>query len=81
MSPVVVAPMVGILGVEKVKEVPTVWRDEQGRQEIIGGEELVLSWNGDHRILDGATVAKSAERTGMLLENADIEVGGESLYQ
>ncbi|CZR70025.1 related to branched-chain alpha-keto acid dehydrogenase complex [Phialocephala subalpina] len=72
VSPVIVAPMVGILGVGRVRAVPAFERDEMGAEKIVKREEVVLSWSADHRLLDGATVAKCAEVVKVLLENVDV---------
>jgi 2-oxoisovalerate dehydrogenase E2 component (dihydrolipoyl transacylase) len=71
VSPVIVAPMVGILGIGRVQGVPVFQKDEHGADKIVKREQVVLSWSADHRILDGATVAKCAETLGELLENID----------
>lgn len=72
VSPIVVPPMVGIVCVGKMRAVPAFGKDEIGRVEIVKKEEVVWSWSADHRVLDGATVARCAEMVGELL--ADINV-------
>lgn len=54
--PVIVAPQVCILVVGRVQRIPRF--DENGRlvQRII----LPISWAADHRIIDGATIAKAS---------------------
>ncbi|EXJ76148.1 uncharacterized protein A1O5_00656 [Cladophialophora psammophila CBS 110553] len=71
VSPVIVAPMVGILGVGRAQHVPVFTTDDQGHERIVKQEQVVLSWSADHRILDGATVAKAAEVVGALIQNAE----------
>jgi 2-oxoisovalerate dehydrogenase E2 component (dihydrolipoyl transacylase) len=69
VSPIILPPMVGIVGIGRVKEVPGFEKDEVGNEKIVKREEVVLSWSADHRVLDGATVAKCAEVVGTVLEN------------
>jgi len=75
VSPVIVAPMVAIVGVGRARVVP-VWVDGDGEER--GGhwggkkEEVLLSWSADHRVLDGATVARCAESVAAVLENVEF---------
>lgn len=69
INPIVVAPMVGILGVGKVQEVPVFQTNEYGVEQIGKREEVILSWSADHRVLDGATVARIAEALGQVIQN------------
>ena len=55
VSPVILAPMVGIVGMSRLREVP-VFRED----EIVKQEQMILSWSADHRVIDGATIAKAA---------------------
>ena len=55
VSPVILAPMVGIVGMSRLREVPVFSGDK-----IVKQEQMMLSWSADHRIIDGATVAKAA---------------------
>jgi 2-oxoisovalerate dehydrogenase E2 component (dihydrolipoyl transacylase) len=72
VSPIILPPMVGIVGIGRVKEVPAFEKDEVGSERIVKREEVVLSWSADHRVLDGATVAKCAEVVGTLVENFEV---------
>jgi 2-oxoisovalerate dehydrogenase E2 component (dihydrolipoyl transacylase) len=72
VAPVIVAPMVGILGVGKMSGVPVFKKDEQGVKQLVERDELILSWSADHRVLDGATVARCAEEVRTLLEDIDV---------
>ena len=72
VSPVIVAPMVGIVGVGRMRLVPAFGEDEMGTEKIVKREEVVLSWSADHRVLDGATVAKCAGLVKRLLEDVDV---------
>ena len=67
VSPVIVAPQVAILGVGRARVVPAF--DEDG--EVVRREECVFSWAADHRVVDGAGVARCAERVKGLLEGLE----------
>jgi len=64
VAPVIVSPQVGIVGIGRSRVVP--WFDDKG---ILGKrEELVLSWSADHRVVDGAEVARLGDRVAEILE-------------
>ena len=65
VSPVIVEGQSAIIGVGQMKSVPAF--DEHGN--VIRREECVLSWSADHRIVDGATVARAAHVVKQYLEN------------
>ncbi|KAL5603887.1 hypothetical protein FOVSG1_006637 [Fusarium oxysporum f. sp. vasinfectum] len=69
VAPVILPPTVMILGVGRSREVPAFRKDKDGKDEIVKREEVVLSWSADHRVLDGATVAKAAQKVGSYIEN------------
>ncbi|KAL4808800.1 2-oxoacid dehydrogenases acyltransferase-domain-containing protein [Aspergillus unguis] len=71
VSPVIVPPMVAILGVGKTESVPVFIDNEQGESQIARRERAVLSWSADHRVLDGASVARCAESLAKSLESID----------
>ena len=77
VAPVIVSPTMMILGIGKSREVPAFEMTEDGTEHIVKREEIVLSWSADHRILDGATVARCAQIVGSCLEN--VEALGVSL--
>lgn len=64
VSPVIVEGQMGIVGMGKSKVVPAF--GENG--ELVQREEVVLSWSADHRLIDGATLARAAEHVKRLLE-------------
>ncbi|KAB8349442.1 hypothetical protein FH972_023469 [Carpinus fangiana] len=71
VSPVIVEGQMSIVGVGKAKRVPAF--DEHG--EVVAREECTLSWSADHRVVDGATVARCAELVrGMLEEPSSMLV-------
>lgn len=69
VGPVIVSPMVGIVGVGRAQRVPVFEDDPKDGWKIVAREQVTFSWSADHRVLDGATVARCAETTGKLLEN------------
>ena len=64
VAPVIVEGQMAILGVGKVKSVPVF--DEAG--ELQRAEMMKLSWSADHRVLDGASMARAAEEIRQYLE-------------
>lgn len=75
VAPVIVRPMVGILGVGRARVVPAFERDEGGALveplRVVAREECVFSWSADHRVVDGAMVARAAEEVRALLEGVE----------
>lgn len=69
VNPIIVPPTVAIVGVGRVEEVPVFGKNERGELSITKREKIVLSWSADHRVLDGAAVARCAELVGEILEN------------
>jgi 2-oxoisovalerate dehydrogenase E2 component (dihydrolipoyl transacylase) len=67
VAPVIVGPQVGILGIGKAKVVPAF--GETG--ELVKREECVFSWSADHRVVDGAYVARAAEEVRRCVEGVE----------
>ncbi|KAJ9647937.1 hypothetical protein H2199_001713 [Coniosporium tulheliwenetii] len=67
VAPVIVSPQVAILGVGRTRAVPAF--GEKG--EIVRREECVFSWSADHRVVDGAMVARCAESVRLYLEGVE----------
>lgn len=65
VAPVIVSPQIAILGVGKARAVPAF--DADGG--LVRKEECVFSWSADHRVVDGATVARCAELVRKNLED------------
>lgn len=57
VAPVIVPTEVAILGVGKSRTVPVF--DDTGN--VVKGEKVNFSWSADHRVVDGATMARMAE--------------------
>jgi 2-oxoisovalerate dehydrogenase E2 component (dihydrolipoyl transacylase) len=67
VAPVISAPQVGILGIGKARVVPAF--DERG--ELVKREECVFSWSADHRVVDGAYVARAADEVRRCVEGVE----------
>ena len=65
LSPVLVEGQSAILGVGRAREVPR-FADGDG-DRVVRRLVAVFSWTADHRVLDGATVARFAEEVAGLL--------------
>ena len=68
VAPVIVSSEVAILGVGKARIIPAF--DEQ--ESIIKKEIMNFSWSADHRVVDGATMAKMAERVRAFTEEPGL---------
>ena len=64
VAPVLVSNEVAILGIGKARAIPAF--DEQ--DSVIKKEIMNFSWSADHRVVDGATMARMAERVRALTE-------------
>ncbi|KAF1837211.1 hypothetical protein BDW02DRAFT_628139 [Decorospora gaudefroyi] len=67
VAPVIVGPQVGILGIGKARIVPAF--GENG--ELMRREECIFSWSADHRVVDGAYVARAAEEVRKSVEGVE----------
>lgn len=64
VAPVLVQSEVAILGIGKAKTVPAF--DDQDR--VIKRDIMNFSWSADHRVVDGATMARMGERVRAFVE-------------
>lgn len=64
VAPVLVTSEVAILGIGKAKTVPAF--NEAGA--LVKKEVMNFSWSADHRVIDGATMARMAERVRGFVE-------------
>lgn len=64
VAPIIVSNEVAILGIGKARTVPAF--DEQDR--VVKKEIINFSWSADHRVVDGATIARMAERVRGFVE-------------
>lgn len=70
LSPVIVDKEVAILGIGKVRKIPAF--DEEGN--IMAKQICNFSWSADHRVIDGATMARAAELVRGFVEEPDSMV-------
>ena len=68
VAPVLVSSEVAILGVGKARSIPAF--DEQ--ESVIRKEVINFSWSADHRVVDGATMARMAERVRSFTEEPGL---------
>ncbi len=68
VAPVLVSSEVAILGVGKARSIPAF--DEQ--ESVIKKEVMNFSWSADHRVVDGATMARMAERVKAFTEEPGL---------
>ncbi len=67
VAPVIVSNEVAILGIGKARIAPAF--DEQDR--VVKKEIMNFSWSADHRVVDGATMARMAERVRGFVEEPE----------
>jgi 2-oxoisovalerate dehydrogenase E2 component (dihydrolipoyl transacylase) len=70
VAPVIVEKEVAILGIGKVRSVPAF--DEAG--QVLEKRICNFSWSADHRVIDGATMARAAELVRGFVEEPDSMV-------
>ena len=66
MSPIVAPPQVAIGAVGKIQRLPRFVGDSD---EVEGGYIMQISWGGDHRVVDGATMARFSNQWKAYLES------------
>ena len=73
LHPVLVQTEVCIGAVGRVQRVPrfemVVGKHGKEEEIIVAKEIMAASWNADHRVIDGATMARFVQRWKSLLEN------------
>ena len=68
VAPVLVQSEVAILGIGKARTVPAF--DNQDR--VMKKEIMNFSWSADHRVVDGASMARMAERVRTFVEEPEL---------
>ncbi|KAJ5297649.1 hypothetical protein PENANT_c005G01287 [Penicillium antarcticum] len=68
VAPVIVPTEVAILGVGRSRAVPVF--DEAG--QVTRGDMVNFSWSADHRVIDGATMARMGNRVRELVESPEL---------
>ena len=66
MSPIVAPPQVAIGAVGKIQRLPRFVGDSD---EVEGAYIMQISWGGDHRVVDGATMARFSNQWKAYLES------------
>ncbi|TGJ86937.1 hypothetical protein E0Z10_g1821 [Xylaria hypoxylon] len=67
LSPVIVEKEVAILGIGRIRTVPAFDKDD----EVVKKHVCNFSWSADHRVIDGATMARAAEVVRQIVEEPD----------
>lgn len=67
VAPVILSNEVAILGIGKARTAPAF--DEQDR--VVKKEIINFSWSADHRVVDGATMARMSERVRGFVEEPE----------
>lgn len=74
-SPVIVDGQVAILGVGRMRDVPDVVATDKGGWAVRGVRKVCnFSWSADHRVVDGATMARAAGVVRALVEEPEVMV-------
>lgn len=68
VAPVIVPTEVAILGVGRTRTVPIF--DQEG--QVTKGEMANFSWSADHRVIDGATMARMGGQVRELIESPEL---------
>jgi len=68
VAPVLVPTEVAILGIGRTRVLPVF--DEDG--QVAKGELVNFSWSADHRVVDGATMARMGNRVRELIEAPEL---------
>ncbi|OQD65114.1 hypothetical protein PENPOL_c006G04707 [Penicillium polonicum] len=68
VAPVIVPTEVAILGVGRSRAVPVFNEDGQ----VTRGDMVNFSWSADHRVIDGATMARMGNRVKDLVESPEL---------
>ena len=71
LSPVIVEREVAILGIGRVRAVPA-FDDTTG--DVVRKHMCNFSWSADHRVIDGATMARAAGVVRQVVEEPDVMV-------
>lgn len=76
MSPIITPHQVAILAMGRVQRLPRFIRDDNGESsddkdhlQVQAVSVLPISWGGDHRVLDGATLARFSNRWKYYMES------------
>ncbi|KAI1082860.1 2-oxoacid dehydrogenases acyltransferase-domain-containing protein [Whalleya microplaca] len=70
LSPVIVEKEVAILGIGRMRTIPAF--DDQDR--VVKKQVCNFSWSADHRVVDGAAMARAADVVRRIVEEPDVMV-------
>lgn len=72
VAPCIIPGQMGLLGVGRTKTVPVFANEVSGTGDrVVRGLRTNFSWSGDHRVIDGATMAKMAETVKGYIEKPE----------
>lgn len=71
-SPVIVDGQVAILGIGRIQTIPAFVHGEE--MKVVKKQVCNFSWSADHRVVDGATMARAAGVVRALVEEPDVMV-------
>ena len=74
LSPVVVEREVAILGIGRMRTVPAFSTAPGEEDRVVRRQVCNFSWSADHRVVDGATMARAAEVVRAIVEEPDVMV-------
>ncbi|KAK5655005.1 hypothetical protein OQA88_6764 [Cercophora sp. LCS_1] len=74
LSPVVVEKEVAILGIGRMRTVPAFSTLPGEEDKVVKRQVCNFSWSADHRVVDGATLARAAEVVRTIVEEPDVMV-------
>ncbi|KAJ0291247.1 hypothetical protein Brms1b_000476 [Colletotrichum noveboracense] len=72
LSPVIVDKEVAILGIGRMRAVPAFESEDSDR--VVRKHVTNFSWSADHRVVDGAIMARAAEVVRRVVEEPDVMV-------
>ena len=71
VNPVIVPPMTAIVAIGKMEDKAVFATGDDGQEGVVRRRQVVLSWSADHRVHDGAAVARCAEAVSAKLESKE----------
>lgn len=74
LSPVIVEKEVAILGIGRMRTVPAFSTVPREEDKILRRQICNFSWSADHRVIDGATMARAADVVRSIVEEPDVMV-------
>ncbi|KAK0730657.1 2-oxoacid dehydrogenases acyltransferase-domain-containing protein [Lasiosphaeris hirsuta] len=74
LSPVVVEREVAILGIGRMRTVPAFSTVPGEEDKVVRRQVCNFSWSADHRVVDGATLARAADVIRTIVEEPDVMV-------